>query len=602
MRRTLLPLAVCLAIAPAAWAQSAANVLVVANAELPASVQIAEYYVRKRAIPPDQLLQIRTPVADEIARPLFDRDIQSPIATWLTVHHAHDRILYIVLTKGVPLRIAGTGDRNGTMASVDSELTLLYRRLSGHPVAFPGTTRNPYFLSADNVSDAPRFTHATQDIFLVTRLDGYTTADVMALIDRGTAPVKDGRVLLDERAGSSTPANAWLSEAADRLKAQGFADRVSLETTGAVLQHEQNVLGYYSWGSNDPAITERQLDLHFVPGAIAATFVSTDARTFAEPPPTWKIGRWGAKETYFSGSPQSLTGDLIRAGVTGASGHVSEPFLDAAARPQILFPAYLAGFNLAEAFYLALPYLSWQTVVIGDPLCSPFSRPPAADSDVNPPIDPATELPSQFSARRLAAPVLAAAKPGAAQHVVLADSRIARGDLAGARTALEAAVAADENLPDAWTALAALYERMNEPDKAIPIYEKLVARNPNDAAALNNLAYGLAVRQNKPQDALPLAERALKLQPRSAMIADTVAWIKHLVGDDATAARIFEQLVTVAPKNAEVQFHAASVFAAIGRMNEAATALAAAQTADPAIKNRADFKAVQSKLTTKSGR
>ena len=65
---------------------------------------------------------------------------------------------------------------------------------------------------------------------------------------------------------------------------------------------------------------------------------------------------------------QSLIGDLIRAEATGGAGHVAEPYLDATIRPQVLFPAYLAGFNLAEADHLAMPYLSWQTVVIGDPL------------------------------------------------------------------------------------------------------------------------------------------------------------------------------------------------------------------------------------------
>ena len=77
-------------------------------------------------------------------------------------------------------------------------------------------------------------------------------------------------------------------------------------------------------------------------------FVSTDARTFKEPPAEWNIGKWGQQKGYFEGSPQSLTGDLIRAGVTGVSGHVAEPYLDGSARPQILFPAYVAGFNLAE--------------------------------------------------------------------------------------------------------------------------------------------------------------------------------------------------------------------------------------------------------------
>ena len=64
--------------------------------------------------------------------------------------------------------------------------------------------------------------------------------------------------------------------------------------------------------------------------------------------------------------------DLVSAGLTGAAINVEEPYLDATIRPDILFPAYASGRNLAESFYAAMPYLSWLTVVVGDPLCAPF--------------------------------------------------------------------------------------------------------------------------------------------------------------------------------------------------------------------------------------
>jgi len=37
--------------------------------------------------------------------------------------------LYVITTKGVPLKILSSGSRNGDHASVDSELTLLYREM-----------------------------------------------------------------------------------------------------------------------------------------------------------------------------------------------------------------------------------------------------------------------------------------------------------------------------------------------------------------------------------------------------------------------------------------------------------------------------------------
>ncbi len=64
--------------------------------------------------------------------------------------------------------------------------------------------------------------------------------------------------------------------------------------------------------------------------------------------------------------------------MTGAVGFVYEPYLDGTARPDIPFPAYLAGFTLAESFSMSLPHLSWQAVVGGDPLVAPFGSPTGA--------------------------------------------------------------------------------------------------------------------------------------------------------------------------------------------------------------------------------
>ena len=87
-------------------------------------------------------------------------------------------------------------------------------------------------------------------------------------------------------------------------------------------------------------------------------------------PDAWEIGTWADKSKWFTGSPQTLTADYIHEGATGASGHVYEPFLGFTPRPDYLFPAYYSGRNLAESFYLSIPALSWQNIVIGDPLCS----------------------------------------------------------------------------------------------------------------------------------------------------------------------------------------------------------------------------------------
>ena len=94
-----------------------------------------------------------------------------------------------MLTKGVPLKIRGTGGPRGTQASVDSELALLYRELIQGPAPPEGPVPNPYF----HASATAPFNRADHDIYLVTRLDGYTWEDIRGLVDRAIAPARYGK-------------------------------------------------------------------------------------------------------------------------------------------------------------------------------------------------------------------------------------------------------------------------------------------------------------------------------------------------------------------------------------------------------------------------
>jgi len=193
MTRTLLLLALTvLALASPALAQSGDNVLLIVNETSADSGRIAETYARARGVPQTQLLRIKVDAAaDEIERAVFNAQIQAPVAEWIRRNSAQDRILFIVLTKGIPLRVKGTSGRGGTIASVDSELTLLYRRLAGGEPSLVGPLANPYFLGDTAVAQAKTFSHQAYDIYLVTRLDGYSVDDVLKVIERGAAPVQE---------------------------------------------------------------------------------------------------------------------------------------------------------------------------------------------------------------------------------------------------------------------------------------------------------------------------------------------------------------------------------------------------------------------------
>lgn len=341
-------------------AQDLERVLVVINDRSPRSRAIGEYYARKRAIPPAQVLRLKTSTSEEISREEYDRELAAPIAAFLRGKGWIDRIHYIVTTHDVPLKIRGKVDRTGDAAAVDSELATLYQQLRGLNVPVHGFIDNPYYRQKGP------FNHPQNALYMVTRLTGYTFEDVKRMIDKSLVARNRGKVVLDLKGFALGDGNYWLKLAAG----QAPRNRVVIDESDNILTDIADVIAYASWGSNDPSRKSRFARMGWLPGAIATEYVSTDGRTFMEPPPNWEIGPWGNRLRYFAGSPQSLTADFIREGATGASGHVYEPFLQYTPRPNVLVQAYVReGRNLAESFYAAMPVLSWMNVIVGDPLC-----------------------------------------------------------------------------------------------------------------------------------------------------------------------------------------------------------------------------------------
>jgi uncharacterized protein (TIGR03790 family) len=343
-------------------AQSVANVLLVVNDASQLSRDIGRYYSARRGVPPKNVCHIRSAETEEIDRAHYDREIARPIGLCLTQKQLTEQVLYIVTTGGVPLKIPGSGGMTGDYAAVDSELTLLYSDLKQgkeHPLA--GPLPNPFFGKRE-----AKFAHPAFPMYLVTRLQAYDLEGVKAIIDRGMHAVNRGKFVIDTESDEVKEGNTWLREAANLLP----KDRVIFDDSIKVLYDQTDVIGYASWGSNDHNRHRRFSGFHWLPGAIATEFVSSDGRTFQRPPDSWNISDWKSPKLWFANSPQSLTADFLSEGATAATGHVDEPYLGLSPHPEYLLPAYYSGRNLAESYYLSIRGLSWQNILIGDPLCS----------------------------------------------------------------------------------------------------------------------------------------------------------------------------------------------------------------------------------------
>jgi uncharacterized protein (TIGR03790 family) len=372
------------------------NVVVVVNDSSSISTAIGEYYLSVRGVPAQNVCHLAagTTTSEVISRATFDADVRDPIADFLVASGLRDSTRYLVLTKGVPLRvwneIAGGTQADG--ASVDSELTLLFTGRLGDTGQL-GWMANPYFGSELSFD---RFVENGGDAtlkYLVCRLDGYAAnldpgtgvpADIKALIDRGSMPADAGTFLLDtdpskgEGSSGYGEGNLWMREAEAALLAYG--ESVVRETTTTFVSNAPAILGYASWGSNDcctagppyygevPAGSGRVYPGTLAAGCLTTDYVSTSGRTFAD----------GA------GYGQSLIADLVHLGATGCNGHVDEPFLDAVSRPQYLLPRFAMGYQAAESFYASIPFLSWMNVVVVDPLARRAEYPAPSVSSIAP--------------------------------------------------------------------------------------------------------------------------------------------------------------------------------------------------------------------------
>jgi uncharacterized protein (TIGR03790 family) len=363
------------------------EVLVVYNANSPISLAVASDYAQRRKVP--NLLAITCADSavstdnETIALSEYTSSIATPIAQYLA---SHAQIEFIVLTKGIPIRIAGapTGccfnaDPPG-QPSVDSFLAAMdYPNLAGATeigITGSGTVGKGWLNRYWNA--AVPFDHARFGGYLVTRLDGYTQADAQSLVTRALAAEQGpppGNILFDVAVafglGDKTkpPAavtgtisqessydtwNADMLRAHDMLEATGIPSELDLASN--FVGGRSNLRGYFSWGSNDPAFDSTAYEsLTLGSGSIGDTAVSTSGRTFL---PT-------------SGG-QSLLADPIAHGLASGKGYVGEPLLQGIASPSIALRLYYSGYSMAESLYAASRFVGWEDVVIGDPLCTPY--------------------------------------------------------------------------------------------------------------------------------------------------------------------------------------------------------------------------------------
>jgi len=117
-------------------------------------------------------------------------------------------------------------------------------------------------------------------------------------------------------------------------------------------------------------------------------------------------------------------------------------------------------------------------------------------------------------------------------------------------------------------ARALMADKLNRLDVAEEDLKNILAREPNNAQALNALGYTLADRTDRYAEALEYIERAHRLRPNDAAITDSLGWIQYRLGNMTKAVKHLRTAFELM-KDPEIAAHLGEVLWVIGEQDSA---------------------------------
>lgn len=391
-----------------AFALEPNEILIIANSDIGASVQLAQYYCAKRDVPAGNILALPlgTDLNDTITRGDYEKQLTEPVRKKIYDYDSVAQIKCLLTTYGVPIKVgkrAPLKDQqdnltqlkklaeqekteieqlkqngvtntskemkdtklkldqvqveidfivgNETNASVDSELSMV---LFGD--------YELYRWQPNRLKDNPLGLYS--NTLMVSRLDGPSFEIAKGLIDKAIKAEKTGLkgiVYIDSR-GRVDDKNPYSYGHFDQ-SLRDLAELARLRTGMTVKEERTEKLFepnscphtaiYCGWYSLKNYIAA----FDFVDGAIGYHISSLEAVDLRDP------------------NSKQWCPAMLKAGVTATLGAVAEPYLHSFPNPKELFSQLFDGRCLVEAYYQTNPFNSWQLVLIGDPLYRPFKKP-----------------------------------------------------------------------------------------------------------------------------------------------------------------------------------------------------------------------------------
>ncbi len=354
-------------------------VAVLCNASIPESRKLAETYCNARRIPVEQIVALPMPASRDISREEYETTIAGPLREEFTRRNwwrltrlaggitspESNKMRILAIMRGVPLRIKptkappGNGNtapsspigkdptRDQDAASVDSELTVFGE---------PGTRTFGALVNRFHNSIVSITKVQLPSLILTARIDAASYATCERMIRDAAAAEKTGLwgMAYVDIANKHPDGDAWLEKVVMQNREAGIPTVVDRFSDTLPKHYPMNgaslYFGWYDWNVSGPFLRP---GFRFRPGAVAMHLHSFSAEQLDNPSRNWSAA-------------------LLERGAAATIGNVYEPFLVCTHDFATLHSRLLAGHTWIEACWMAMPVLSWQGIVLGDPLYRPF--------------------------------------------------------------------------------------------------------------------------------------------------------------------------------------------------------------------------------------
>jgi len=353
--------------------------VVIANANVPESVALAERYAQARDVPDAQVCLLDVEDTENLDLATYEADFLAPLRACLdATPGVRERIEAALLIRGVPLRVQIPVGGRDRVVSLAAALSLWDSTRMGAPLlgAEPGMTADcggtPCYAAAwDNPYSGFPFEpgyevergEVTWRPILVTMLHGRSYEDAESLLDsalmaEATDPATGEFLFMEGR----DPARGVLDVEYDRV----ILDLTELGLTATRVEFDADLTGrtLAGFATGTATIGETIEGNTYLPGSLVDNVTSLGAV-----PPNFRE----------SGEQQQVSiARWVAQGVAGVHGAVAEP-LNNCFPHRRLFVEYALGATLAETYWAMLPFTYWMNLVLGDPMAAPYAQRPVVE-------------------------------------------------------------------------------------------------------------------------------------------------------------------------------------------------------------------------------